>query len=77
MIFRLCVSLVKTIRVIPILTPKGQFENLTRGQGQVKLGHIAYHTIRSDETNTLMQLSLACVIRFKSYKPKHVFPIGL
>ena len=24
-----------------------------------------------------MPLSLICVIRFKSYEPKHVFPVGL
>ena len=53
-----------------------KFDQRSRS-GQVKLGHIAYHMVRSDETNTLMPPSLVCVIQFKSYEPKHVFPIGL
>ena len=48
--------------------------DLRSRSGQVKLGDIAYHTIRSDETNTLMPFSLVCVIRLKSYEPKQVFP---
>ena len=43
--WRLCVSLVKTIRMISILTPKGQFENLAC-QGQVRSNWVILHIIR-------------------------------
>ena len=44
--WRLCVALVKTIRMIYILTPKGQFENLTWGQVQVRSNWVILHIIR-------------------------------
>ena len=37
------------------MTSKGQVENLTSGQGHdlTEIGHVAYHSIRIDETNTI------------------------
>ena len=37
------------------MTSKGQVEHLTSGQGHdlTEIGHIAYHSIHIDETNTM------------------------
>ena len=37
------------------MTSKGQVENLTSGQGHdlTEIGHVAYHSIRIDEKNTI------------------------
>ena len=49
------VSLVETLRKIYVLTLKVQGQELTSGQGHVmaEMGHVAYQTMRIDDTNTM------------------------
>ena len=68
--------------VIPNFNQKGQFQNLTSGQirghrsSEVKVGHIRYHSIRDQETNALIALSIAYHHWFKSYWQKSNFLVG-
>ena len=56
--------------MVPNLTLVGQGQSLTLGQrsGQVKVGHIVYHSIRSDDIKTLVTFSFVYRIWFKSYR---------
>ena len=53
---RVCLD--KAHRMVYMMTFKGQFENLTSGQGQVmtRVGHVVYQATRLDETNTLVPI---------------------
>ena len=66
------VSLVKTNRNIYMATLKGHFQNLIkgqghRGQGVDRKGHVAYQSMRLDETNTLEAFSRLYLTPIKSY----------
>ena len=63
------VCLDKARRMVYMMTFKGQFENLTSGQGQVvtQVGHVAYWETRLDETDTLPSVSLLHLDYIASY----------
>ena len=56
------------------MTSKGQLENLTSGQGHdlTQIGHVAYQSIRLDETNTMNLSWSLYLVPIKSYCPKTV-----
>ena len=62
-------SLIKTRRMTYSLTSKGQFENLTSGQGHdlAQIGHIIYHSIRFDKINTMAAVWNLYLNPIKSY----------
>ena len=68
------VCLIKARRMIYNLTSKGQIWNLTSGQGHdlTQIGHIAYHSIRIDETNTMDFVRRLYLFSIKSYCSKTV-----
>ena len=74
-----CVPLVEKYRMIPKLTLQIQGQSLTLCQrsGQVKVGHVAYHSIRSDDKNILVPFSFVYHTWFKSYRQKTYSAIGL
>ena len=74
-----CVPLVETNYMIPNLTLKSQGQSLTEVQrsGQVKVGHVAYNSIWSDETSILVPFSFIYHIWFKSYRQNTYSPIDL
>ena len=51
------------------MTSKGQVENLTSGQGHdlTEIGHVAYHLMRIDETNTINVERSLYLYSIKSY----------
>ena len=57
------------------LTSKGQGQNLTSGQGHViiELGHVAYQSMRLDETNTRKPFPTFYLCSIKSYWQKKLF----
>ena len=63
------VFLVETPRNMYALTLKGQGKNLTSGQGHVmtEIAHIAYQTMRLDETNTIKPPPTLYLFSIKSY----------
>ena len=71
-------SLVKMRRSIYMMTLKGQFQNLTSGQGHMvtQVGHIAYESMRLDETNTLVPFSRFYLISIKSYWQQTIGDLG-
>ena len=62
--------------MIPNFTLKGQGQSLTKVQmsGQVKVGYVAYHSIRSDETDILVPFLFIYHTWFKRYREKHILP---
>eukprot|EP00915_Cephaloidophora_sp_WS-2016_P011027 GHVH01016221.1.p1 GENE.GHVH01016221.1~~GHVH01016221.1.p1 ORF type:complete len:103 (+),score=2.35 GHVH01016221.1:53-361(+) len=56
-----------------IMTFKGQFQNLTSGQGHMvtQVGHIAYESMRIDETDTLVPFSRFYLVSIKIYWQKN------
>ena len=63
------VSLVNTILMIYDLTSKCQGQHLTSGQGHViiEIGHVAYQSMRLDETNTMKPFPTFYLCSSKSY----------
>ena len=71
------VPLVKTNRNVYMMTLKGQGQNLTFCQGQVRsrstqLCHIAYHLIRVDKLYTLVPVSCICLKYIRRYCTKTI-----
>ena len=63
-------SLAETGRNTYVLTPKGQGQNFTSGQGHevTKIGHvIAYHPMWLEERNTVRRISRLYLFSFLSY----------
>ena len=74
------VPLVETHRNEYLLTPNGQGQNLTSGHvtprsSWVKIGKVAYHSIRHDELNTIRPGALLYLISVGRYRYKtcHMF----
>ena len=71
---RHCSYLVKAHRMMYNMTSKGQVEHLTSGQGHdlTEIGHVAYHSIRIDETNTMNVTRRLYLFSIRSYCRKTV-----